>query len=188
MTTTACAVVVCHLRQRLADDARPALCSDSLMADPLIDISGIDLSGHCLEPGELDRMLPQTGDMRQIDRVPWVDDVFSNAIGVKDVTDDEFWVPGHIPGRPLLPGVIMIEAAAQISSVLYQLKMRDGDGGFLGFTRVNHCVFRGSVVPGQQLVLLAKEQKFQRRRFSCWAQGLVDGHVVFEVECTGMRI
>jgi len=164
------------------------LFSNHTMADPLFDISPHDLSVHCLPEGQLDALLPQVGDMRQIARVPWINEARTEAIGVKDVGHDEFWVPGHIPGRPLLPGVIMIEAAAQISSVLYQLKMKDGDGGFLGFTRVNNCVFRGSVVPGQQLVLLAVENKFQRRRFSCWAQGLVDGNVVFEVECTGMRI
>ena len=41
-------------------------------------------------------------------------------VGYKDVREDEFWVEGHIPGRPLLPGVIMIEAAAQLASFLCQ--------------------------------------------------------------------
>jgi 3-hydroxyacyl-[acyl-carrier-protein] dehydratase len=126
--------------------------------------------------------------MRQIDRVVWINEEATKAIGVKLVRDDEFWVPGHVPGRPLLPGVIMIEAAAQLSSVLYQYRQKFEYTEFLGFTRVDHGIFRGTVEPGQTLILLAKEKKFQRRRFSCFAQGLVDGNVVFEVQCTGMRM
>ena len=158
------------------------------MTPPLFDISPHDLSGEFVPPDKLDELLPQCGDMRQIDRVVWIQEDATQAIGVKIVRDDEFWVPGHVPGRPLLPGVIMIEAAAQLSSVLYQYRQNFESGRFLGFTRVDNCVFRGTVEPGQTLVLLAKEKKFQRRRFSCYAQGLVDGNVVLELQCTGMRM
>ncbi|MDP7070288.1 MAG: hypothetical protein QF561_02955 [Phycisphaerales bacterium] len=158
------------------------------MAEPLFDISGHDLSRTHVSPELLDELLPQCGDMRQLDRVVWIDEASKHAIGIKKVRDDEFWVPGHIPGRPLLPGVIMIEAAAQLSSVLYQYRLNFENAGFLGFTRVDDCVFRGSAVPGDTMVLLAVEKKFQRRRFACYAQGLIDGNVIFEVRCTGMRI
>lgn len=158
------------------------------MADPLIDITGHDLTAAGLDQALIDRLLPQSGDMRQIDRVVWVNDAASEAIGVKLVREDEFWVPGHIPGRPLLPGVVMIEAAAQLSCVLYKHRIGFDSDGFIGFTRVDNGVFRGSVVPGDTLVLLAREKRFQRRRFSCFAQGMVDDSIVFEVECTGMRI
>ena len=158
------------------------------MVEPLIDIAGHDLSNVHVAPEQLDALLPQCGDMRHLDRVVWMNEAYTQAIGVKEVREDEFWVPGHIPGRPLLPGVIMIEAAAQLSSVLYQYKIGLDNAGFLGFTRVDHCIFRGSVEPGDTLVLLSVEKKFQRRRFSCFAQGLKDGAVVFEVQCTGMRI
>jgi len=161
------------------------------MADPLIDITPHDLNNEFISPSRLDELLPQCGDMRQVDRVVWVDEPCKHAIGVKTLRDDEFWVPGHIPGRPLLPGVMMIEAAAQLSSVLYKLRLEHDQldfKGFLGFTRVEDGVFRGSAEPGDTLVLLAVEKKFQRRRFSCVAQGLKDGQVVFEVKCTGMRI
>jgi 3-hydroxyacyl-[acyl-carrier-protein] dehydratase len=158
------------------------------MTEPLFDIAEHDLSKAFLTQAELDNLLPQCGDMRQLDRVVWINDSSTQAIGIKDVRDDEFWVAGHVPGRPLLPGVIMIEAAAQISSVLYQYRQKFESKKFLGFTRVDDCIFRGSVEPGQQLILLAVEKKFQRRRFSCYAQGIIDGKVIFEVQCTGMRI
>ncbi len=69
------------------------------MTDPLFDISGHDLSNVHVPPNRLDELLPQCGDMRQVDRVVWIDDTSKYAIGVKEVRDDEFWVPGHIPGR-----------------------------------------------------------------------------------------
>ncbi len=161
------------------------------MADPLIELAEHDLTAEHISQSRLDDLLPQCGAMRHVDRVAWIDESCTAAIGIKEVRADEFWVPGHIPGRPLLPGVIMIEAAAQLSSVLYKLKLEHNQldwEGFLGFTRVENGVFRGSAEPGDTLVLVATEKKFQRRRFSCSAQGLKDGQVIFEVECTGMRI
>ena len=161
------------------------------MSDHLFDLSTIDLSQVRLSSEALSSYLPQTGCMRHLDRVVMIDDACTIAVGIKEVRDDEFWVPGHIPGRPLLPAVIMIEAAAQLSSVLYQFRLvhdgRDNDG-FLGFTRVDSGSFRGQVEPGDQLVMLVKEEKFQRRRFSCFAQGWVHDRMAFEVKCTGMRI
>ncbi len=161
------------------------------MPDPLYDYTSLDLNSTQFDAEALNEWLPQSGHMRQLDRIVMIDDTITFAVGIKDVRDDEFWVPGHIPGRPLLPGVIMIEAAAQIASVLYQFKLisegRENEG-FLGFTRVDDCTFRGQVVPGDQLVLVCERVKFQRRRFSCRAQGWLNDGMVFEVKCTGMRI
>ena len=161
------------------------------MPDPLYDYTSLDLNHTQLDATALNEWLPQSGDMRQLDRIVMIDDTADHGVGIKDVREDEFWVPGHIPGRPLLPGVIMIEAAAQMASVLYQFSLiyegRENEG-FLGFTRVDDCTFRGQVVPGDQLILVCKKVKFQRRRFSCAAQGWVNNDMMFEVKCTGMRI
>lgn len=135
---------------------------------------------------EVGRILLQKGDMRHLDFVIWSDENDACAVGVKNVRNDEFWVPGHIPGRPLLPGVLMIEAGAQLCSFLQQRK--SAPAGFLAFTRCDDCVFRGQVVPGDRLLLLAKELEAGRRRFVSKTQGLVDGKLVFEATITGMRI
>tara|TARA_B100000405_G_scaffold277182_1_gene219373 strand:+ start:114 stop:614 length:501 start_codon:yes stop_codon:yes gene_type:complete len=154
----------------------------------LFDISKIDLNQVTIAPEDVYNYNPQSGDMRHLDHVIWLDRETSSGLGVKQVRDDEFWVPGHIPGRPLLPGVIMIEAAAQLSSVLYKWRSNMPADRFLGFTRCDDCIFRGQVVPGDTLYLLVREKKFGDRRFSCDAQGVVDGKLVFEVKITGMRI
>ncbi|MBX3355545.1 MAG: hypothetical protein KF724_07595 [Phycisphaeraceae bacterium] len=157
-----------------------------MASDILIDLSQIDLSARQIDSDRVGEILLQKGNMRHLDWVVWVDETVTKAVGVKQVRDDEFWVEGHIPGRPLMPGVIMIEAAAQLASVVRQLKM--GEEGFLAFTRCDNCVFRGQVVPGDTLVLLAVEREGNRRRFVSQMQGLVNGKLVFEATITGMRI
>tara|TARA_X000000368_G_C22911956_1_gene659010 strand:- start:405 stop:878 length:474 start_codon:yes stop_codon:yes gene_type:complete len=154
--------------------------------EPLIDLNSIDLTDVALTPDEIGAMNPQAGDMRQLDYVAYLNETNTLAVGIKKIKDDEFWIPGHIPGRPLYPGVLMIEAAAQISSVLYHIKSEGNH--FMGFTRCDNCSFRGQVLPGDTLTLVALEKKFQRRRFVCEAQGYVDGNFIFEVQITGMMM
>jgi len=106
------------------------------------------------------------------------------AVAWRDVRDDEFWVPGHIPGRPLFPGVLMIEAAAQLASFMVLRRLPDHD--FLGFAGVDDVKFRGQVVPGDRLYVLMEQTEFRRRRCICNTQGLVRGEIVFEATITGM--
>jgi len=157
-----------------------------LPVQPLFDISGIDKSAVACTPDDVGRVNPQAGHMRHLDHVIWLDDNLITILGVKFVRHDEFWVPGHIPGRPLFPGVLMIEAAAQTSSYLQRVKYKNP--GFLGFTRCEDTSFRGQVVPGDTLLLLAKEISSSARRFVCLAQGIVNDRIVFETKITGMTI
>src|SRR5688572_23944046 len=93
------------------------------MASPLmIDLDAIDLTGVAISADEVGRLNPQCGPMRQLDYVAWMSPDATQGVGIKLVKPDEFWVSGHIPGRPLLPGVLMIEAGAQHCSILYRKK------------------------------------------------------------------
>jgi len=150
----------------------------------LFDLSDIDLTAVFASGDEVARRNPQTGHMRQLDHVIYMSADHRDMLGIKLVRHDEFWVDGHIPGRPLMPGVLMIEAVAQLSSFLF--RVRGGEQGFLGFTRCTDTVFRGQVVPGDTLLLLAQEVVFGRKRFTCKGQGVVDGRLVFESTVTGM--
>jgi len=152
----------------------------------LFDISHIDLSAVAVSSDEVAQLNPQCGDMRQLDHVVWLSPDKAHGLGVKHVRHDEFWVPCHIPGRPLLPGVLMIEAGAQLCSVQY--KKKTGNLAFLGFIRVDDVVFRGQVVPGDALYLLGEEVKIANRRFVSLVQGVVDGKLVFEAQITGMAV
>ena len=154
--------------------------------EPLIDLSTIDLTNIVFSADKVGEMNPQAGDMRQLDHISHISDDKLTAVGVKKVGENEFWVAGHIPGRPIYPGVLMIEAAAQISSILYHINADANH--FMGFTRCDNCSFRGQVLPGDTLALVSIIRKFQRRRFVCDAQGYVDGKFIFEVQITGMMI
>ena len=154
--------------------------------EPLIDLSTIDLTNIVISADKVGEMNLQAGDMRQLDNIAYISDDKLTAVGVKKVGENEFWVAGHIPGRPIYPGVLLIEAAAQISSILYHINADVNH--FMGFTRCDNCSFRGQVLPGDTLALVSIIRKFQRRRFVCDAQGYVDGKFIFEVQITGMMI
>ncbi|MBI5677615.1 MAG: beta-hydroxyacyl-ACP dehydratase [Planctomycetes bacterium] len=107
-------------------------------------------------------------------------------VGYKDVSSNEFWVRGHIPGRPLMPGVLMLEAAAQLCTYYY--KKTTQDDRFLGFGGIDKVKFRGKVVPGDRLILIAKNRELRARRAIFDTQGVVDGKLVFEGVIIGMVV
>ena len=72
-----------------------------------------------------------------------------------DVPEDAFWVPGHIPGRPIFPGVLMVEAGAQLCS--YSCITAFPEIDFMGFAGVDAVKFRGQVAPGDRLYLALKQ-------------------------------
>lgn len=155
-----------------------------MAAELFFDLNSIDLARDVVSYEDVAKLNPQSGPMRQLDRVIWLSESKLEGLGVKKVREDEFWVPHHIPGRPLMPGVLMIEAAAQLCSVMRAVRF--GDGKFLGFARCDDVAFRGQVLPGDTLFLLGRELSCKARRHVSAAQGVVDGKLVFEAKITGL--
>lgn len=155
-----------------------------MASEPLFDLSSLDLRASLASGSEIDPFLPQCGHMRMLDRVIHADTSLELIVGAKLARDDEFWVAGHIPGRPLLPGVLMIEAAAQNSS--YYMTRHIAIKGFLGFTRCTDVAFRGQVAPGDELILVSQMISRNARRFVSANQGYVRGKLTFEAQITGM--
>jgi 3-hydroxyacyl-[acyl-carrier-protein] dehydratase len=151
---------------------------------PLINLETTDLTSVIAGPEEIRRYNPQRYEMEHLDGILHVDLDDGVVVGFKDVHGDEFWVRGHIPGRPLLPGVIMCEAAAQLCSYCYhQLVENDL---FLGFGGMEGVKFRRAVLPGCRLILVCQCEKYSPRRASFNCQGFVDGNMVFEAKIVGM--
>src|SRR5216110_356522 len=82
----------------------------------LVDLARIDPSHTVATLEEIRRANPQRFEMEQLSRIVYVDDHAGEIAGVVDVPEEPFWARGHVPGRPLMPGVIMLEAAAQLCS------------------------------------------------------------------------
>ncbi|RMF83421.1 MAG: beta-hydroxyacyl-ACP dehydratase [Planctomycetota bacterium] len=135
---------------------------------------------------EIQRFNPHRHEFALLDGIVHVDIEQGVFAGFHDVRTDAFWVRGHIPGRPLFPGVLMIEVAAQLASYMTATVL--GLERFLGFTGVNHVKFRGTVRPPARFVVVGKGKKLSARRTICDAQGFVDGNMVFEGEITGMPV
>ena len=136
---------------------------------------------------ELRRFNPQRFEMEQVTAVTLVDPERKLVAGYKDLAEDEFWVRGHMPGFPLLPGVLMCEAAAQLSSYYCcHCKLLKAD--FIGFGGMDNVRFRGSVRPGQRLWLVGRTQKHSSRRMTFEMQGFVDGVMVFNGDFIGVPI
>ncbi|GIW75345.1 MAG: beta-hydroxyacyl-ACP dehydratase [Phycisphaerae bacterium] len=152
----------------------------------LFDLSRIDLNQVLFGPEQIREVNPQRGDMEHLDAVIWVDTTQGGLVGKKVVRENEFWVPGHIPGRPLLPGVLMIEAAAQLAC--FYTKKYLGMQGFIGFGGTGPTKFRLEVKPGQTLYLLSKHTWTRHRRIGSVCQGMVNGQLAFETEIIGAQM
>src|SRR5436309_2866549 len=126
------------------------------MPPPLhLDPAGIDLARVVADREGLRRVNPQRFEMEQLDAIVLCDTERQLVAGYKDVRPDEFWVRGHMPGYPLLPGVLMCEAAAQLCSYyVHQTNLLQGD--FIGFGGLEKVRFRGTVRPGDRLLLVGK--------------------------------
>jgi 3-hydroxyacyl-[acyl-carrier-protein] dehydratase len=170
-------------------NAQSVSASGSVMPPALLfDLTQIDLTAKPIFDKEaIGRVNPQRFEMQQLDGVLWCDKERMLVLGYKDVTEGEFWVRGHIPDRPLMPGVIMVESAAQLLSFFVNEVL--GEHTFIGFASIDSAKFRATVQPGQRLLLLGKITKFRPgRKYDAYIQGLVNNTMVFETEVSGMAV
>ena len=149
----------------------------------LFDISNIDLNRVEYGQEQIRECNPQRGDMEMLNAIVFADPPAGHIIGYKDVREDEFWVPGHIPGRPLFPGVLMLESAAQLAS--FYTRTYVGWKGFIGFGGVDEVKFRMQVPPGVRMYILGKKIWERHHRIYCNVQGIVNGNLAFEAGITG---
>ena len=154
-----------------------------LIADP----ASVDFTRVVHDRAAVEARIPQRFEMAFLDRVHLVDEANGICVGSRDIRPDEFWVRGHVPGRPLLPGVLAVEALAQTCTFYYAL-VHPEDERFMGFGAVDGVKFRGTIVPGDRLVLATKAIEIRSRRCVFDAQAMVGDRLVVEARITGMPV
>ena len=154
----------------------------------LFDLSGIDLNQVCADIDTIRKYNPQRFEMEHLTAIVHEDSEHFRCVGYKDTTPDEFWVRGHMPGMPLMPGVIMLEAIAQMCSYFVQKYDLLG-AAMVGFGGLEDVRFRDPVVPGDRLYLLCELEKVRRGRMIVSRfQGVVGDRVVVEGVLKGIPI
>ena len=157
--------------------------------EQIIDLATIDLGRVVADVDEIRRHNPQRHQMEQLTAIVYCDPENHVCVGYKDVTRDEFWVTGHMPGRPLMPGVIMCEAAAQLCGYYAQRNRLMAEGHIVGFGGMDRVRFRDPVIPGDRLVIAAKLLKLRAGRMVNWLfQGFVRQALVVEGEIWGVAL
>lgn len=150
----------------------------------LFDLSQIQLDRVLYGPEVIREYNLQRHEFEMLEGVVHIDEASGRCVGYKDIRADEFWARGHIPGRPIFPGVLQIELAAQLAG-FYTGKVL-GWKGFLGFAGLDDVRFRMQVLPGTRLYVLAEQESVRHRRVCCRTQGIVNGNIAFEAKVTGM--
>ncbi|UII55706.1 3-hydroxyacyl-ACP dehydratase FabZ [Cytobacillus spongiae] len=133
-----------------------------------------------LNSNEIKEIIPHRYPFLLVDRILEIEEG-QKAIGVKNVTANEEFFNGHFPGYPVMPGVLIVEALAQVGAVA-MLKKEENRGRLAFFTGIDNCRFKRQVVPGDQLHL---EVEMIRVRGSIGkGKGIatVDGELVCETE------
>ena len=138
-----------------------------------------------LDIGDILKLLPHRYPFLLVDRIrEW--EPGQRIVGIKNVTANEPFFQGHFPERPIMPGVLILEAMAQVGGVLAFKSMPAADKPVVYLTGVDRAKFRRPVIPGDQLRF---EIEVIKRRSPFWkmeGRALVETNLVCEAEITAM--
>ena len=155
--------------------------------EAIFDVTKLDFTQVVADLEQIRRVNPQRYEMEQLTAIVHVDPEQHLIAGYKDVRPDEFWVRGHMPDYPLMPGVLMCEAAAQLCSY-YIVTNGLQAGDFIGFGGMEDVRFRGPVRPGDRLVLVSKATRVHRRQTIFETQGFVGTNMVYHGRIIGVPL
>jgi 3-hydroxyacyl-[acyl-carrier-protein] dehydratase len=153
----------------------------------ILEHSAYDLNHVVADVEEIRRYNPQRYEMEQLTAICYENVEDKVCVGYRDLTEDDFWVRGHMPGMPLMPGVIMCEAAAQVASY-YSKKAKLMDAEVVGYGGLEEVRFRGVVRPGDRFVIVARLLKVRLHMLTCEFQCFVDQNLVCEGILKGISL
>jgi UDP-3-O-[3-hydroxymyristoyl] N-acetylglucosamine deacetylase/3-hydroxyacyl-[acyl-carrier-protein] dehydratase len=126
------------------------------------------------------RILPHREPFLFVDKIIHLEKG-KHCVGIKNVTINDYFFKGHFPGRPVMPGVLIVEALAQVGGVM-MLSPEANRGKLAFFLSANNIKFRRTVIPGDQLVLDVEAGRLKSRTGQVHGKAFVDGRVVAEAD------
>lgn len=159
------------------------------MGQPIVDLASLDLSEHVIPDEELRRALPQRDTFQLLDGILHLDREKNIAVGYKDWDAKPWWADAHIPGRPLMPGVLMIEGGAQIATFLVKQQNEWATDQMIGLAGIDEVRVRGQITPPGRVYFVSNVQKISGRRLArMGAQVWHDGQMKMEMVVMGAML
>jgi beta-hydroxyacyl-ACP dehydratase FabZ len=139
----------------------------------------LDIKGKALDINVIQKILPHRYPFLLVDRI--LESTDNKIIGLKNVTINEPFFQGHFPGHPIMPGVLILEAMAQVGGI-GALSLSENQGKLAYFLSIKEAKFRKPVVPGDQLIIEVETVKKKLSVMQVRATAKVAGEVVTEAE------
>ena len=139
--------------------------------------------GVIFDNDAIKRILPHRYPFLLVDKIVEFK-IDERVVGVKNVTTNEPFFQGHFPGKPIMPGVLIVEAMAQTGGVLLLNGMENADGKLVYFMSLNNVKFRKPVVPGDQIIMQLEMASRRNKIATMTGKAFVDGSLVAEAEMT----
>lgn len=159
-----------------------------MVAETEIDIAAFDYDNPPIGIDLIRQANPHRFEFEMLTGIVHLDPEKQLIIGFKNMSPNDFWVRGHMPGIPIFPGVLMCEAAAQLCGYYYVSQKIGDPGSLLGLGGIDETRFVRTVKPGERLVLVGNGVKVHRRMTKFRVVGQVNGEKVFETLVTGVPI
>ncbi|MDO4549951.1 MAG: 3-hydroxyacyl-ACP dehydratase FabZ family protein [Planctomycetia bacterium] len=154
----------------------------------LIDLSCLNKNHIVADIEEIRRINPQRFEMEQLSAIIYANMEEQIFVGYQDVSPEAFWCRGHMPGKPLMPGVMICEAAAQVASYAAK-KLGLLEHGLIGFGGLDNVKFREPVYPGQRLFIVDKVTKYRKNAILVLDfEAVVDENVVADGTIKGVLL
>jgi beta-hydroxyacyl-ACP dehydratase FabZ len=134
-----------------------------------------------MDVNEIQRIIPHRYPFLLVDSILELDPA-RKIVGIKNVSINEPFFQGHFPGTPVMPGVLIVEAMAQVAAVMVLKEIADRENKLVYFSGIDRARFRQPVVPGDQIRIVVEVIKMRPRHGKLKAEAYVKERMVAEAE------